>query len=515
MKVVSRSQMRRIEQFAIDDVGLPGLLLMENASLRLLEHCMAYLAGKKNPKVLIAAGTGGNGGDGLALARHLHLKGVEIRIILVGDSSSVRGDSLINLEIVRKMGLSIEPIPIGESVFDVPYAIESCDMVVDALFGIGLERRVEGSFEYIIDMINTYAKYIISVDIPSGINADTGQVMGKAIKANMTVTLGYPKIGMVLYPGAAYTGKIEVADISLPPTLAADTNMRIYTDEEIPSLLPVRRQRSNKGSFGRIYAFTGSNAMPGAAVLSCAAAYKAGAGYVCACVVPSVASIIHQSVKEVVTHILPEKSGMLYKRSFDAISEGLKRADVIYVGPGLGVGEHVTEFVFALLEAANVPIVIDADGLNAVSTNVNILKKIQSPCIITPHPGEMSRLTGLTIQEILDNTINVAGEFAREFEVVTVLKDARSVCASPSGHNYINASGCSALAKAGSGDVLTGIIAGLLGQGLDTFTAANLAMYIHGKAGERAGEELSNYSVTATDLLEKIPAVLKRFESKP
>jgi len=377
---------------------------------------------------------------------------------------------------------------------------------VDALFGAGLNRPIEGSCENIIDMINRYAAYVLSVDMPSGISADTGQVMGIAVKADMTVMLGYPKIGLYLYPGAAYAGKVEIADIALPGE--AETNTRILTEEEAAECLPVRAPRTNKGSFGRVYAFTGSAGMPGAAVLSASAAYRAGAGYVCACVVAPVARVMHNSLKEAVTRILPDRGGYYCFRSLEAVKDELSRADVVYMGPGLGQGAHVTEFVRGLMETVQTRMVIDADALNAIADDVNILKKLKAPCVITPHPGEMSRLTKLPVNEILDSTIKTAGEFSREFNVVTLLKDARTIVADPEGQICINVTGSPALAKAGSGDVLTGMIAGFMAQGLDPFMSAAVGAYIHGRAGELAEENLSSYGVLASDLLEYIPKAM-------
>jgi NAD(P)H-hydrate epimerase len=530
MKVVTAAQMKRLEQQCYEETGLPGVILMENAALALKEQCLAFLGGKgrdgslisgsgnfdlKRARVIVVAGTGGNGGDGIALARHLHLSGPDTQILLVGDAGGMRGDAKFNLDIARRLGIKIDTMPVGDGLIDIPYALEGADLVVDALFGIGLDRCVEGSFEYVIDMMNTYGKYIISADIPSGVNADTGHVMGKAVMANKTVTFGYPKPGMLLYPGAAFAGEIITADICLPYSPDADSESRItiYADDEIPALLPKRSARSNKGTYGRILGFAGSAGMPGAAVLSAEAAYRAGAGYVCAAVTSHVGGIIQSCLKEVVTLVVPDRGGMFFRRSIDMAADEMERANVIYIGPGLGRAQHVTEFVEAVITAARAPLVIDADALNALSENINIFKNIQVPCIITPHPGEMSRLTGLPTGDIMDNTIQIAQEFAREFDVVVCLKDARSVCANADGDVYINITGDTTLAKAGSGDILTGVIAGLLAQGCEPFVAASLGMYLHGKAGETAGRELSKRGALASDVLRHIPSVLGSYEA--
>ncbi|MDR1559247.1 MAG: NAD(P)H-hydrate dehydratase [Clostridiales bacterium] len=511
MKVVSGEQMRRIEAAVAEKIGLPTLLMMENAAIRLSEYCLAYIKGIVKPKVIILAGGGGNGGDGFALARHLRLKGVDVRIILAVDPSTIRGDALINLKIAESMGLPIT----GADSINLRETLESCDLAVDALFGAGLNRRIEGGYERIIDMVNSYAPYVIAVDIPSGIIADTGAVLGTAVRADLTVTLGFPKIGIMIYPGAEYAGRVEIADISLPDISVSGMGIETcaLTDNEAAELLPSRPRRSNKGTFGRVYAFAGSESMPGAAVLSAAAAYKAGAGYVCVCVIPPVARVLHYSLREAVTRILPESGGYYCRESLESIADELNQADAVYAGPGIGRSPRVSEFVFKLIETVQAPIVLDADALNAVSEDVSILKKLKAPCVVTPHPGEMSRLTGLPVKDILADTIGAAAEFAREFGAVVLLKDARTIVASPDGRNYVNTTGSPALAKAGSGDVLTGVIAGLMAQGLDPYAAAMLGAYIHGKAGESAGAELSNYGVSASDVLNRIPLTLKACEN--
>jgi NAD(P)H-hydrate epimerase len=363
-------------------------------------------------------------------------------------------------------------------------------------------------------MINNHAKYVVSVDIPSGVHSGTGRIMGCAVKAAETVTFGYPKTGLYAYPGAGFAGKIHIEDISLPDNLIdkIETNARILTDKEAGLLLPVRKERSNKGSLGRIVVFAGSNEMPGAAALVSSASYTVGGGLVCACVLHNVAQVIHYWQREAVTRILPGKNGMYFKKSLEAAVDEINRCGVIVLGPGIGRSPDVTEFVREIIKTAEKPLVLDADALFAVSEDVNILKALKAPCVITPHPGEMSRLTGLTVAEILDNPVDAAVGFAKEFNVVTLLKDAHTIVAHPNGNFYINTTGSNALSKAGTGDVLAGMIAGFVAQGssanADVFTASVLSAYIHGKAGEAAAGVLSNYGVTASDVLKFIPQVI-------
>ncbi|MCL2265292.1 MAG: NAD(P)H-hydrate dehydratase [Treponema sp.] len=508
--------MREIEQIAVKELGIPSIILMENAAIRTAEHCIKKLNEFDNPRALIVCGQGNNGGDGFAIARHLRVKGIDTNVIFTGDIKTAQNQTsgaAVNLAAVQKLG-----IPVISDYSEINF--KNYDLIVDAIFGTGLTRDAEGIYKNLIDAINNCAKYVISVDIPSGLHSDTGRIMGSAVKASETVTFGFPKTGLFLYPGAEYAGKIHIEDISIPGTLIerVETKTNVLTESEAVKLLPVRKRRSNKGSFGKVLVFAGSNEMPGAASLSCSAAYMTGCGLVCACVTQKTASVIHRWQREIVTRITPEKNGMYCKESLRNLSDEIKNASVIIAGPGIGRSDDVSEFVFELLNMAQVPVVLDADALFAVSENVNILKTLKSPCVITPHPGEMSRLTSLSVPEILDDITGAAEKFAKDYNVVTLLKDAHTVIASPGGAVNINITGNSSLSKAGTGDVLTGMIAGFIAQSaaklsvldLDVFTASILGAYFHGKAGEAACLKKSHYSVTASDVIDQIPVVMKK-----
>jgi len=530
--------MRKIEQIAIQELGIPSILLMENASIRIAEHCLRYIKDISNPKVLIVCGSGNNGGDGFAIARHLYVKGIDTNILLACDTFSVKEDAAVNLLIVQKIGIPIELIKtaynhtIDQSPLKISSSasgslcgneLESYDLIVDAIFGTGLTRNIEGNVRQLIETINFYAKYVISVDIPSGVHSDTGRIMGCAVKANETITLGFPKTGTFLYPGAEYTGKIHIEDISIPDNLIdrIETKTHTLTESEAMDILPARKNRSNKGDFGRVLIFAGSNEMPGAAALACSAAYMTGCGLVCACVVKNTASVIHHWQREVVTRIVPDKNGTYCKDSLSVVfnngkieigslSDDIRCASVIVLGPGIGRSADVTEFVQELIINSNASLVLDADALFAISGNVNILKELKAPCVITPHPGEMSRLTNLSVPEILDDISDTAARFAKEYNTVTLLKDAHTVIANPDGEIFINTTGNNALSKAGTGDVLAGMIAGFTAQGVNVFKAGVLGAYFHGKACEEACLKKSNHGITASDIINNILIVMKR-----
>ena len=482
MQYITSAQMRKIEERAINGLSIPSILLMENAAAACVKHIDKY----KN--AVVVCGTGNNGGDGFAAARLLHVKGVRVNAILIGGVGKVKGDALTNMKIAQKMNL----------ISDKPLAdlLKGADVVVDAIFGTGFTGLLTGDALHAAEAINNCGAEVISVDIPSGVEADTGKIGNTAVKADKTITFALPKIGHLLYPGTEHTGQLFVEDISIPRDFLNPDGGCLEVLERMEILLPPRPRRSNKGTFGRVCVVAGCNDMPGAAVLCCKAAYKAGAGLVQACVVPEVAQVIQHAAHEVITS------------DISSVKKAAEAADVIAIGPGLGRGAEITKFVLNILGSCDKPMVIDADGLVALANDKHIFKSLKAPCVITPHPGEMAVLTGSTINEVLENLTETAQKFAKDYNVITLLKDARTVIASPCGRTFVNTTGTSALAKAGSGDVLTGIIAAFAAQGTDAFMAAVLGAFVHGKAGQAASETLSIYGVCAEDAANYVPQVL-------
>jgi len=509
MKAVTAGQMRKIERMAMEELGIPSIVLMENAAVQLSKYCINAIKNIQNADVLIICGHGNNGGDGFALARHLHITGIVIKVIYTGGVNA-ESSAAVNLEIIKKMEIPVIQAR-HDNLSEIKSFIENSDLTVDAMLGTGLDRNVEGIFRDLTEMINSYAKYVISVDIPSGVHSDTGRIMGCAVKAAQTVTFCLPKTGLYAYPGAEYAGRINIEDISIPNSIInkIKTDAEILTNREALRLLPFRASRSNKGSFGKVMILAGSEEMPGAAALACSAAYAAGCGLVTACVTRNTAAAVNHRQSEVITRITAEKNGMYCRESIDAIKDDINRCGAIVIGPGIGRSPDVTEFVCELLKIAEVPLVMDADALFAVSGDTGIFKTLKAPCIITPHPGEMSRLTGIAAAGILDNIIDTAVNFSKAHNVITLLKDAHTVIASPAGNFNINTTGNNSLSKAGTGDVLAGIIAGFTAQGLDVYTAGVLGAFFHGKSGEADCRKKSNYSVAASDIIDYLPAVLK------
>ena len=505
-KIVTTTQMRQIEEYAINKMGIPSILLMENAAIKTIPHILEQLGGKGQKNALILCGPGNNGGDGYAITRLLHVAGVDVCVAAIGGKSDISADATLNREIIKNLGIPVYGIltNVSSNEFDLANLIKSSDIVIDAIFGTGLSKAINDIFYDVVEMANRYAKYILSVDIPTGVHSDTGHIMGIAINAQATITYGFIKPGLLFYPGASQAGQVFCEDISLPHYIKTDgLNIKMLNDCDIPLLLPNRPPDSHKGTFGHVRVIAGSRDMPGAAALCVMGAYRSGAGLVEACVVEAAAKAINTHMPEAVTRVVPDINGMYMPESLRDI-EALP--DVLLIGPGIGQGEEVKRFTQKMISESNCKMLIDADSLNNIAGDLSVLAG--KDIAITPHPGEMGRLTGLAVHEITKNPIHAATSFAKTYNITVLLKGPRTVIADPIGNVYINQSGNSALAKAGSWDALAGIIAGLAAQGLTLFEACALGAYLHGKAGEEASKSMSEYSVTARDVTHNLSAFL-------
>lgn len=505
LKVAMAEEMREIDRIAINDFHIQGILLMEQAAMAVVRACLKQLEQDGTGKVLVLAGKGNNGGDAFAVARLLRNKGYQVTILFLGDISKVTGDALIMRNIVQSMG-----IPISCEWERARDFILDSTLVVDGVFGTGLKGKVKSPFSEVFDLVNAFGNYVISIDIPSGIHGNDGRVLGNAIKAHETVTFALPKRGHLLYPGREYTGQLHVEDISIPQQVLENIDILCDTLTEIEAkeMLPQRKSRSNKGSYGRLFVIAGSENMVGAAAMACKGAYRCGAGVVYACSVKSAVKTLQVLIPSAVEVSLAEREGKLCCLSAQELLPQCKQAKAIVMGCGLGQGEEVAQFIHEIVLKTEVPLVLDADGLNGIANQKEILQQRKAPVIITPHPGEMSRLTGRSIQEILDNMVEVALDFSKEFGVITVLKDAATVIAHPNGKLAINTTGNSAMAKGGSGDVLSGVIGGLLSQGCEPWNAAVLGVYLHGRAGDLAVHNGGRYGLLADELADYIPLAM-------
>ncbi|GAB4303990.1 MAG: NAD(P)H-hydrate dehydratase [Myxococcota bacterium] len=514
MKVLTVSQMREYDRLATVEFGIPSLMLMENAGRNVAEIVDDYIfdAELYLPRVVVICGPGNNGGDGFVAARHLHnYEKCQVRILQLVADDRYSGDAEVNRRIVEKIGIPIVKLT-GEGEDDISKVkkeLKKADIIIDGILGTGIRGEVKGFLREVIDCLRDYfSAYVISIDIPSGICGDTGRIMGSAVRADETVTFGYAKAGALLDTALDYVGLLHVTDISLPPNLENIEPPFIESpeEEEMAEYFPDRPRAAHKGNFGHLLVVGGCDDLRGAPLLAGEAALKAGVGLVTIAGIPSVTAPVVTKSPDIMTHNLIEESGHISPKSVAEILKQSENKSAVVLGCGLGRGEGVTEVVAELVMRMTKPLLIDADGLNALAQNVSLLKKrTTKELIITPHPGEMARLMDIETADVQRDRINVAREFAREYGVTVVLKGARSIIADSGGTLIINPTGTPGMAVGGMGDVLAGVGGGLLAQGLMALDAMKAGCFIAGLAGEILAEESSEISVTASELIKKIP----------
>lgn len=494
MKLVTAKEMKALDVQAQNDYAMPGILLMDNAAQAVAEAVHEALTALEGERVVIFCGGGNNGGDGLGAARWLQSYGVSVRAFVVGAAlDAVQGDVAMELAMFTKAGGRVEALSTEDDWVLAELAASKADVLVDALLGTGFHGELEGDVLRACELLNKSEKYILAVDIPTGVNADNGAVSEQAVRADHTVTMALVKTGLLLYPGREYCGDIELADISMPVKLVEDYKSDKYrlTDEIVRELLPLRKANAHKGDAGRVVICAGSPGYTGAAALASDAAVKAGAGLVSLYTPLSSRDVLAIKLTEVMVHGLLERMpGILGGGAASDVASSAEAADVLAIGPGLGTSESTQEAVRTILQKITTPVVIDADALTALAGHTEILAAMQAQKVLTPHPGEMARLTGLEIAEIEADRINVAKKYAEEWQAIVVLKGAPTVIGCPNGTVYVNSTGNSSLATGGSGDVLTGIIAGLAAQEISLQEAAICGVYLHGLAAELTGIDI-------------------------
>ena len=507
MRLCSASEVMALDRQAINQLGIPGVVLMENAgsscSDLFVQGFRQYFPGP----VLILTGKGNNGGDGYVMARILAEQGWQVTTLVLGLEEAISGDARIMLNIVRKLGLPTRFVDNPTELQNV-FAAVAPTLIVDAIFGTGLKSDVVGLQATAISLINEAAVPVFAVDIPSGVDSSTGRVCGLAVKASQTATFDHAKIGHGSYPGAGYVGNLTVVDIGIPQTGRQEftSNVHLLDKTDAQALLPERSIFGHKGSFGHLLVLAGSPGKTGAAALAGNAAARSGCGLVTVAVPAAIHDIIEVKLTEAMSCSLPSQDGLLCIQAKSQIEQLLAERQSLAIGPGLGQSLDLAELVSSLVRSATVPIVVDADGINLLSGQLEGLQgRSEQPLILTPHPGEMARLTGLSVAEIEANRFVVAQEFAVKYGVVLLLKGARTIIAAPDGRVNINTTGNDGLASGGSGDVLTGLIGGLLAQDLDGFSAASLAAWLHGRAAELVAESQGTAGMIASDLLCQLP----------
>lgn len=523
MKVVTAAQMQAIDRRAIEECGVPGETLMENAGRAVFAALRDALGGVAGRSVAVVCGRGNNGGDGMVVARLARESGAQVHVLLAGRQQEMRGDAALNLRRARLCG-----IPIAEVTQDfsedtppphVRRAMERADSIVDALLGTGAKGAAEGVTASLIGCINRARTArgipVVSIDVPSGIDADTGAVPGPAVQADCTVTMGLPKVGLVTFPAAGHVGRLRVADIGIPAHAIeqAECSAEWVDEGQVAALFKARRPDAHKGDFGRVFIVAGSVGMTGAAALCAEAALRSGAGLVTLGVPASLNDILEVKLTEVITLPLPETAARtLAEAALEPIMERLRASDAFAVGPGLSQHPETAALVARLVQSVQIPTVIDADGLNNLAKAPDVLKS-PWPKVITPHPGEMARLVGVSTAEVQGDRLGAAVRAAERFGCVVVLKGAKTVVAAPGQVPLINSTGNPGMASGGTGDVLTGMIAGLLGQGMGPLEAATAAVYLHGLCGDLAAERQTQTALVAGDLLRFLPAALRRVKA--
>jgi NAD(P)H-hydrate epimerase len=511
MKLVTAAEMRELDRKAIEEVGIPSLVLMENAgrtTYRILRREFA------NPSpVAVIAGRGNNGGDGSVVARYLAQAGIPVAIFLVAGRDQVKGDALVNLEIAARMGLEIVEVREEQDLNPLAHRLARSGLIVDALLGTGLNSEVRGLMRLVIDEINRMRPPVLAVDIPSGLCADTGQALGAAVRAQVTVTYGWPKIGQILPPGRDYAGRLWQVDISIPPELAREVPAELAEAAEMRALLPPRPWGGHKGNFGHLVVIAGSAGKTGAAALASEAAVRSGAGLVTLGIPASLNDILEAKITEAMTLPLPEAIGerALGMKALEPLQNFLENKTAAALGPGLGTHPETGELVRRLTRDLPLPMVIDADGVNALAGAPELVKTAAGPRILTPHPGEMARFLGTTTQAVQADRLGTARKAAAAANAVVVLKGAQTLVADAQGRVSVNATGNPALASGGTGDVLTGLIGGFLAQKLDPWDAARLGVYLHGLAADFFVDRSGPRGLIAGDLLLIFPEVLGEF----
>jgi len=529
MKLPKAHEMQALDRCAIEHFGIPGIVLMENAGLGTVLMMEQKLGPGKDKFAIIFVGPGNNGGDGLVIGRHLHQRGCHPIFFFLVSPDSLKGDAAVNLNIIRQLKLPFHVVDNSTRVETVPVLykqIESrgkpCYCVIDAIFGTGLSRSLEGHFANAINLINrpdfAHNVPVVSVDIPSGMDSDSGRILGTSVVANLTATFGCAKPGQIMHGSSELTGTLQIIDIGIPPEAFAKSPIptELVTEDIAGTWLKKlsRDKSSHKGSHGHLFVIAGSAGKTGAAVLTARGALRSGCGLVTLAAPYDLNAILESSVIEAMTLPLPTSSSIINVSDLHFIIKHLNNKNVIVIGPGLGQDKRTAELVVHLYNHVSRPMVVDADALNILARHREKIQKPAGPRILTPHPGELARLTDTTTQTIQDNRLEAAREahasFNNDKQVIIVLKGDGTVIVSDNGYAMINTSGNPGMATGGMGDVLSGVIGSLISQGLSCLEATAAGVFLHGTAADelhlRAG-----YGFSATEVADQIPFTLRRF----
>ena len=502
--------MRGLDRAAINTFKIPSLELMENAGRGTVEVMLANYGDPQGKNVAVFVGPGNNGGDGLVIARLLAARMALPTVYLLVPAAELKGDSAVNYSRLQEFPVKIFEVNGDEELHQIPAMLENCWAVVDALFGTGLTREVSGLFATVINLINESSCPVVAVDIASGLDSDSGKPLGSCIQADITVTFGLAKIGHVVHPGSDYTGFLTVFDIGIPDKAVADRNIHLeLLTQEVGHWLPPRNPLAHKGTYGHLLIMAGSTGKTGAALLCSLGALRSGTGLVSICVPYDLNPVFEANLWEAMTIPLQSAAqGFLSIDDFRVIQGALKNKQAVAAGPGIGTAAETADLIRKLYTEVKLPMLVDADGLNILATDPDILRNGAGPRILTPHPGEMARLTQRTSAEIQENRLEITREFSIEHNVYMVLKGADTLVCNPKGNLAVNPTGNPGMACGGMGDVLSGIIGGFLAQGLPPWQACCLGVYSHGLAADRLAADVSA-GYLASEVAHEIPYTLE------
>lgn len=512
MKILTSKQMQSVDKMAIEKLGIIGPILMENAGIQITNEILKKFPQIQEERVVIVAGKGNNGGDGFVVARHLFNRGCQPVVLLLASKKELKGDAALNAGIADKLGITIKEITSARHWGANKKILSKATVLVDAIFGTGLTSPARGLYATVIQDINKSKSFKVAVDIPSGLSSDTFAIIGPCVKADLTVSLAAAKVAHVFPPAEDCVGELKIGDISVPPYLFEDEKFKLemVEEERIRPYFKRRKKATHKGTYGHLLMLSGSVGKTGAAALAGKAALKMGAGLVTAGVPKSCLPIVARSMMELMTEPLPETDkGTLAVEALPEILHLLEEKDALMLGPGISTHESTKELILSLLTRLRIPVVLDADALNILAIKPDVLKSLSKPAVVTPHPGEFARLLKLSTKEVLARRLELVPRFAKKFGVYVVLKGYKTLTATPEGKTFINPTGNPGMATAGSGDVLSGMIASMIIQEKNILDAILAAVFVHGLSGDIGVVRLGEKSLTAGNMITYLPAAIK------
>lgn len=504
--------MRELDRLTINEYGTPGHVLMERAGVGAAKLLLKFFGGRTPRKAVVVAGKGNNGGDGLVVARVLKQQGIACQVLLAAQKHDVQGDARRNLRAFLRIDGQVNEVTEEDRLALAERKLTRGEVIVDALLGTGLKSPVAGIHAALIDRMNASDLPILAVDLPSGLDADTGQPLGRVVAADATATFGYPKLGQLLYPGTASVGRLACIDIGIPLQAMAQVRPQteLLTRREVGQLVRTRLPEAHKGDFGHLLVLAGARGKSGAALLSASAALRCGTGLVTLAGPSGLNPIFSTALLEAMTAPQPERPDGSLKLSERCLNRALDGKTGLVFGPGVGVTAETKRIMEWVLTHSRAPLLIDADGLNCAATKPSMLKAARVPVILTPHPGEMARLTHMTTAAVQARRLDVARSFAGKTGCYVVLKGARSIVADPDGRVWLNPTGNPGMASGGMGDVLSGVIGGLLAQGYPPHEACCLGVFVHGAAADALANTRGQAGMLARDVIDMLPETLRR-----